>query len=175
MKICIKLTRSINWDNLKPNLTKTVSVLLLTGRMSRLYVLKRSSYNRLASGLHSVTRKYWNTRKSIKLPPNLFIFHNKKSLLYCCKKFFSHNVISFLAIFHRSLFWLKQKCPTQNEKEWQKSKSRTKFNNISYNKNIKKFLEQFITTMSRNWYWANLFSWKFGQNGAPFSVPSAFQ
>lgn len=174
MKICIKLTKSINCDNLKPNLTKTVSVLLLTGRMSRLYVLKRSSYNRLASGLHSVTRKYWNARKSIKLPPNLFIFHNMKSLLYCCKKYF-HTMTFISGDFSSFVILILKKCPTQNEKKCQKSKSRTKFNNISYNKNIKKFLEQFITTMSRNWYWANLFSWKFGQNGAPFSVPSAFQ
>lgn len=47
----IIVTNSMSWDRRSPNFTSTVSLLLLTGRMSRLYVLSKSSYRRLASGL----------------------------------------------------------------------------------------------------------------------------
>lgn len=40
----------MSWESLSPNFTSTVSLLLLTGRISRLYVLSRSSYRRFASG-----------------------------------------------------------------------------------------------------------------------------
>ncbi len=100
----VKLTKSINCDNRRPNLTKTVSVLLLTGRMSRLYVLKRSSYNRLASGLHSVTKKHCSTSNAIKPKMLLFIFHNKELLFYRRKKYFHTIIISLLETFNCYFF-----------------------------------------------------------------------
>lgn len=180
------LTKSISCDSRKPNLTKTVSVLLLTGRISRLYVLNRSSYKRLASGLHFVTRMHWNS--SIRLKKMLLPFisisfvslnntHSVNSIYLLNRQKYFHKKMSFFLFsiernFKKPPFpIIHTKCNFVN-KYFVFVKISFTFSSVRWDRTVS---PPFWFHSDRKWYWANfVLVVKSARNGASFHSASTF-
>ena len=73
------LTTSMSCDSRRPIFTVMVSELLPTGRISRLYLLRRSSYSRLASGLAAATSHRAAATTAVKYRRPTHIAHQSRA------------------------------------------------------------------------------------------------